>query len=87
MSVITDRIGQHEVLLLINHNFNKICEKCSFLFKTQEIPIINFIHLFWHLFHLTRACKASFSGAASTDRVGEKSGASFTSGYDVNVCR
>ena len=24
-SMITDRIGRHEVLLLINHNFNKIC--------------------------------------------------------------
>ena len=23
--MITDRIGQHEVLLPINHNFNKIC--------------------------------------------------------------
>ena len=26
MSMITDRIGQHEVLLPINHNFNKICK-------------------------------------------------------------
>ena len=25
-SMITDRIGRHEVLLLINHNFNKICD-------------------------------------------------------------
>ena len=25
-SVITDRIGRHEVLLLINHDFNKICD-------------------------------------------------------------
>ena len=25
MSMITDRIGRHEVLLPINHNFNKIC--------------------------------------------------------------
>ena len=24
-TVITDRIGRHEVLLPINHNFNKIC--------------------------------------------------------------
>ena len=24
--MITDRIGQHEVLLPINHNFNKICD-------------------------------------------------------------
>ena len=26
MSMITDQIGWHEVLLLINHNFNKICD-------------------------------------------------------------
>ena len=25
-SMITDRIGRHEVLFPINHNFNKICE-------------------------------------------------------------
>ena len=25
-SMITDRIGQHEVLLPVNHNFNKICD-------------------------------------------------------------
>ena len=25
-SMITDRIGRHEVLLQINHNFNKICD-------------------------------------------------------------
>ena len=25
-SMITDRIRRHEVLLLINHNFNKICD-------------------------------------------------------------
>ena len=25
-SMITDRIGQHEVLIPINHNYNKICE-------------------------------------------------------------
>ena len=30
-STITDRIGRHEVLLPINHNFNKICHiKSSF---------------------------------------------------------
>ena len=26
MSMITDRIGRHEVLFPINHNFNKICD-------------------------------------------------------------
>ena len=25
-SIITDRIGRHEVLLPINHNFNKTCD-------------------------------------------------------------
>ena len=25
-SMITDRIGRHEILLPINHNFNKICD-------------------------------------------------------------
>ena len=39
-SMITDRIGQHEVLLPINHNFKKICDIIGyfFLIKTQEIP-------------------------------------------------
>ena len=38
-STITDRIGQHEVLLPINHNYKKICDILgSFLIiKTQEI--------------------------------------------------
>ena len=39
-SMITHQIGRHKVLLLINHNFNKICEwyKAIFKIKTQEIP-------------------------------------------------
>ena len=37
--MITVRIGRHEVLLPINHNFNKIGDILgSFLIKTQEIP-------------------------------------------------
>ena len=39
-SVITDRIGRHEVLLpILNHNFNKICDILGsffFFIKTQE---------------------------------------------------
>ena len=35
-SMITDRIGQHEVLLPINHKFCDLLG--SFLIKTQEIP-------------------------------------------------
>ena len=38
-SIITDRIGQDKVLLLINHNYNKICDVLAFFkIKTQEIP-------------------------------------------------
>ena len=31
-SMITDRIGRHEVLLPINHNFNKICDSIGYNF-------------------------------------------------------
>ena len=37
--MITDRIERHEVLLPINHNYNKICYISGFfLIETQEIP-------------------------------------------------
>ena len=37
-SMITDRIERHEVLLPINHNYNKICDILGFFkVKTQEI--------------------------------------------------
>ena len=37
-SMITDRIGGHEVLLPINHSYNKICDILGFfLIKTQGI--------------------------------------------------
>ena len=43
-SMITDRIGRHEVLLPINHNSNKICDIIGyFLNQTQEIR--NFVFL------------------------------------------
>ena len=29
--MITDRIGRHEVLLPINHNFNKICDIIGYI--------------------------------------------------------
>ena len=35
-SMITDRIGRHEVLLPINHNFNKICSIISLFFKSKH---------------------------------------------------
>ena len=40
-SMITDRIGRHEVLLPINHNFNKICDIWGSLFnqKTRNSEI------------------------------------------------
>ena len=37
--MITDRIGRNEVLLPINHNYNKICVVLALLkIKTQDIP-------------------------------------------------
>ena len=39
-SIITDRVGQHEVLLPIDHNLKKnVILKTLFQLKTQEIPI------------------------------------------------
>ena len=35
-SMITDRIGRHEVLLPINHNFNKICDIIGYFFKSKH---------------------------------------------------
>ena len=35
-SMITDRIGRHEVLLPINHNFNKICSIIRLFFKSKH---------------------------------------------------
>ena len=34
--MITDRIGRHEVLLPINHNYNKICDIFVFVFKLKH---------------------------------------------------
>ena len=40
-SMITNRIGRHELLLPINHNYNKICYISGFfLIKTQEIASV-----------------------------------------------
>ena len=35
-SMITDQIGRHNVLLPINHNFNKICDIISYNFKSKH---------------------------------------------------
>ena len=37
-SIITDRIGQDKVLLLINHNYNKICDVLDF-FKIKTLRV------------------------------------------------
>ena len=37
-SVITDRIERHEVLLPINHNYNKICDTIGIFKVKQKIP-------------------------------------------------
>ena len=36
MSMITDRIGRHEVLLPINHNFNKICDIIGYFLNQNK---------------------------------------------------
>ena len=42
--MITDRIGLNEVLLPINHNYNKFCDVLALLkTKAQEIPRV-FLH-------------------------------------------
>ena len=44
MSMISDQIGRHEVLLPINHNYDKICYILDFfLIKTQEIHRVFFL--------------------------------------------
>ena len=43
-SMITDRIGRREVLLPINHNFNKICDTIGY-FLNQNTRNSNFFLL------------------------------------------
>ena len=39
-SMITNRIGRHEVLLpIINHNFNKICDIIGYFFQSKHKKI------------------------------------------------
>ena len=46
-SMITDRIGPNEVLLQINHNYNKICDVLALLkIKTQK-KFLEFSCLWW----------------------------------------
>ena len=45
-SMITDQIGQQEVLLPVNHNYTKICYILGlFLIKTQEIRRVFFLNV------------------------------------------
>ena len=43
-SMITDEVGQHEVLLPINHNFNKICDVIG-CFLNQNTRNLKFVLL------------------------------------------
>ena len=56
-SMITDQIGQQEVLLPINHNYslyNKICYILGlFLIKTQEIPSVFLLNVVVKKSHLS----------------------------------
>ena len=46
MSMITERIGRHEALLPINHNFNKICDIYKPLSLSQDtVPAVKKSHL------------------------------------------
>ena len=54
-SMITDWIGRHEVLLPINHNFNKICDIYKALFWNQNRGSSNFFLLVVKKSHLS-AC-------------------------------
>ena len=44
-SMMTDRIGRHEVLLPINHNFNKICDIIGYFLNQNTIKTQNFVLL------------------------------------------
>ena len=53
-SMITDRIGRHEVLLRINYNYTKICVIFGFFkIKTQEILRVSFTCLAAEKSHLS----------------------------------
>ena len=43
--MITDQIGQHEVLLPFNHNFNKIYDIIRLFFKSKDKKFQDFF--FW----------------------------------------
>ena len=43
--MITDRIGRHEVLLPVNHNYNKICDILGFFKLVFFLPAEKKSHL------------------------------------------
>ena len=51
--MITDRIGRHEVLLPINHNFNKICDIIGYFLNQTAEEIRNFVLLAVKKSHLS----------------------------------
>ena len=72
--LITARIERHQVLLTINHNYNKICDIYIyiyiFLIKTQEIPytVSGLLFFFAKLLHAKP--KHTGSEAASREKQG-----------------
>ena len=67
--LITARIERHQVLLTINHNYNKICDIYIYIFliKTQEIPYTASSLLF---FFANAKPKHTGSEAASREKRG-----------------
>ena len=51
--MITDRIGRHDVLLPINHNFSKICDIIGYFLKSKQKKIRNFVSLAVKKSHLS----------------------------------
>ena len=74
--LITARIERHQVLLTINHNYNKICDIYIyiyiyiFLIKTQEIPYTASSLLFFFAKLLHAKPKHTGSEAASREKRG-----------------
>ena len=62
-SIVTDRIGQDKVLLLINHNYNKICDVLVF-FKIETARVFLLaVEKIGHLSKLEQWCiLSSYTG-------------------------
>ena len=66
--MITDQIGRRQVLLPINHNYNKICYILGlFLIKTQEIPSVFLLNVAVKKSHLSTCMRwCSITGTMCT---------------------